>query len=145
MKDPSLALRTAYYTALNGNITYNNATVGVYDHVPQTVVYPYILLGNQTSIDDSDKEDFGTDHTMLVEIITGYSTGYKGGGFTAADTIGEDVMELIIVSGSHLDLSADGYNVYYTSLVLNENFQENTSTHKIFRKIIRIRHSIQEL
>lgn len=145
MKDPSLSLRTAYYTALNGNITYNSSAVNIYDHIPQTEVYPYILLGNQTNVDDSDKEDFGTDHTLLVEIVSGYSKGYKGGGFTAVDTIGEDVLELIITGTGHLDLSADSLNCFYSSLVLSENFQENTDTHVIYRKVMRIRHYIQEL
>ena len=47
----SKAIRTAYFTALNGNVTYNGNDVPLFDAyaIPDGVTYPYILLSSQTS------------------------------------------------------------------------------------------------
>lgn len=50
MADPSFAVQKAIYTALNGNITINGSpgqNVPVYDHVPQSAVYPYVTLDSE--------------------------------------------------------------------------------------------------
>jgi len=48
----SKAIRTAYYSALSGNVTHNANIVPVYDvyAVPENVDMPYILLSTQVAV-----------------------------------------------------------------------------------------------
>jgi len=48
----SKAVRTAYYNALDGNVTHNGSPVPVFDvyALPEEVEMPYILLSTQVDI-----------------------------------------------------------------------------------------------
>ncbi len=62
MKDADFILRKAYTTALAGNVLSNGKVVPVYDRVPNDVKPPWIKFGQQATIDDSDKDQFTTEH-----------------------------------------------------------------------------------
>jgi len=68
----SKAVRTAYFTALDGNVTFNALPVPVFDAyaLPDGVSYPYILLSSQTSNQLTIKRCKRYNTSVLVDIVT---------------------------------------------------------------------------
>lgn len=141
MKIPSKELQTAYYQALNENIIYDGQTVPVFDVIPPDTEYPYIVLGDQTIAEDTDKTSFGTEIVFTIQVVTGFEGIY--GGKSEAYEISNDVIEAIRTrSGSYLSLN--GFNNYVTELDSSVILQEVTETHILFTNTIRFRHKIEE-
>lgn len=69
----SKAIRTGYFSVLDGNITHNGDVVPVYDAfaVPEDVTYPYILLSTQNNIQRIIKRCKVYDSSILIDIVTG--------------------------------------------------------------------------
>ena len=57
MKDPSDDIRDWLYTTINGHVTYGGSNVPVYTFPPENVVYPYIVLGEQSGEGEEGKKD----------------------------------------------------------------------------------------
>lgn len=71
MKDTKSAVRKAFYTLLNGQLSYNGSDVPV--SADRSIIYGtsdfYVLLGNQDETDDSTKNDFTSTSTITIDII----------------------------------------------------------------------------
>lgn len=133
----SKAIRTAYFQALNGNITYNSNDVPIYDvyAIPEGVTYPYILLSSQTSSQISVKRCKRYNTTLLVDIVTGNQQPIGRG---QSEDIAEQV-ENIVTPGTfvELDLSTYGYQLLNTELESNTDLSSKNDTYYIFRKLLR--------
>ena len=141
MKLPSKQVQIAYYTALNGNVTYNSAEVPVYDVVPTASSYPYIVLGDQIINDrPSTKDSFITDVTMQVDVVTGFEGNY--GGKSQMYDISSDVTDII---RTRVPLSLTGFTMITSTLDLASIIVEQTDTHILYINRIRFRHLIQEI
>ena len=71
----SWELQKTVYTALTGaSITdYNgDAITGVFDDVPESTAYPYIVIGEETAIDSSAKDKDIFEHTLTIHIWSQY-------------------------------------------------------------------------
>lgn len=145
MKDASLALRTGYYNVITG-ITYNGSPLAAYDSLaPDSVQldesFHYVILSSQTTTPNYNRQGFVTECTMLLDVVTGY---VGTGGRKAADEISDKILQSVRpLTGE--GVSATGFRLQNTQLVSIDDFVEVSDTHKIFRKLIRIRHQLCEL
>lgn len=142
ISDCNDAMLTAYYSALNGNLS----GVNIYDsYVPDDEEnlnqdFKYVLLSTTTSLSDNDKTQQGWDFTLLIDVVTGFRNNARR---KELDAICEDIMPLIYpASGSYL--SPTGFKVITTEIIGNEDLIEETDNFIAFRRLIRVRHLIRQ-
>ena len=71
MKDPSDDIRDWMFTVLNGTVSYGGRVVPVYSFPPQTVTYPYIVIGEQSSEgEEGSKDKYMMDLATQVHVYT---------------------------------------------------------------------------
>jgi len=132
----SKAVRTAYFTALNGNITFNSNVVPVFDAyaVPDGIPYPYILLSSQTSNQLQIKRCKRYNSGILIDIVTG-----------STDLIGredsEDIAEQIenIINPNtfiDIDLSSYGYQLMNTIRENDTDLSDKNNLYYVYRKLM---------
>lgn len=140
MNDPKTLLQTAYFTLLNGNLTYNSVNVPVYDRVPDNAVYPHVVLGHYTSTDDSDKSSFGENMTVTLHVVDRYIN--SSGSRKAINSVTGQIKQIIRVRP--VPISIAGFNVG-TSYIDNESSNEEiTDTYLYIYNNIRFRHLIEQ-
>lgn len=142
MKDLSSVLRTAYYSRLNGNLTYNSSNVPVYDRVSNTVSYPFVLLGEFRDTDDSDKTFYAHNCTQEVEVITAFDGNH--GGKKASDNISDQIIERIRTRSSGYMVLNSSFNMTTTTLDETFTLTEEAGEHIVYRRVIRFRHLVDE-
>lgn len=141
MNLPSRLLQVAYYSALNGNVSYGGSAVPVYDMVPPTANYPFIVLGSQNVIESNFNSDKRiTEVVFDVDVVTGFEAG---GGKSQAYDISDTVIGLIRKTpGQYLSLS--GFVMVTAVLESTVTLQEQSETHILYINKLRFRHLIQE-
>lgn len=141
----SKAIRTAYFTALDGQITFNSNVVPVFDAyaVPDGVSYPYILLSSQTSNQLQIKRCKRYNSSILVDIVTGSTDPI---GRSDAEDIAEQV-DAIINPGTFvdLDLSSYGYQLGNTTRDNDTDLTDKNNIYYIYRKLLTYNHLIVKL
>lgn len=71
MKDPIKFIRNAYYTALDGNITYNGSTIPVYDEeADETGGDYYIIISTIVDADLPNKGKFMNEIEVLIDVVS---------------------------------------------------------------------------
>lgn len=186
MKNPSVALQTAYYETLYGRedaytdavidalvafepslvcpcsvgatgalyawvpnaesniatpIVHDGAYVAVVsDIAPTATATPYIVLGEQTAVDDADKEAFGAVMTQGVSIVTQFDG--DSGGKKLSSQLASVVTERIRTR-ERMDLSPD-FNMITATLDNLLTITERTPTTTIIRTELRFRHIIEQ-
>ena len=138
MTDPRILLQTAYFALLNGNLSYNSVNVPVYDRVPDNAVYPHVLIGQFTSVDDSDKSSFGENLTVSIHVVDRFknSAASRKSIFDISGQVKQ------IIRARPVPINIAGYHVG-TSYVDNENTNEEiTDTYLYLYNNIRFRHLI---
>jgi hypothetical protein len=139
MKDTGLAVRTAYYQALEGNVAVNGITVPVYDGAPSDAEFPYILLSTQDAnggLSLKDDECFNTEETILLDIVTGFPS--NTGGKKLSDLIANEILQIV-----HPKITIDAKEVH-TTFVAGTTLEEQDGAKKIFRRLLRFRHNIYQ-
>lgn len=141
MTNPSVALQTAYYTALTSPaITIDGTTINVYsDMAPTSATGSYIVLGQQTFVDDADKEAFGTQATQNVTVVTVFDSDM--GGKKLSSRISDVVMQRI---RTRARLTLTGYNMITSTLDSYLTISEQSATKTIIRAELRFRHIIEQ-
>lgn len=147
MRDLGLLLRTKLFERLNQTITYNNKLVKCYDYtaVSTQAEAPYILLGNfsSTEIGEGSKQSYGQECFHDIEIVTTFGNAY--GGRYAADSIADEVMQLIRTrQAGYLDLSPY-WQCISVQVDNTTNLQELQNSEMVVRRIIRFRFNIYEI
>jgi hypothetical protein len=163
MTNPSVALQTAYYEALTSpplsvsgavwqlltdqfgisEVVFSEGdVVGVFsDIVPDSeILSAYVVLGQQTFVDDADKTVFGAEATQNVTVVTSFQS--DAGGKRLSSLIANEVMKRIRVRQR---LPMIGYNMITATLDSYLTLTEQTSTTTLIRAEIRFRHIIEEL
>ena len=95
------ALQTTIYTALNVNAITTTLACGVYDEVIEGNTYPFITLGEETTIDYSTKTATGSETTINIHIWS----QYKGSKQT------KEIMDKIHDLLHDSNLSVTGFNL----------------------------------
>lgn len=144
MKNAGTALRKAYYTKLNGQITVRGAVVPVLAADELVSAKPYIMLTGQTGNDISGKGAWSDDRTILVDIVTSSAEGIAGP--AESEDIATQVCELIAPTDT-ADWPDVGPDFKMTTLqkISENDLVEGSATETVYRKLLRFRHQIHEL
>ena len=94
-------LQTAIYTALNVSAITTTLGCGVYDEVIEGNTYPFISLGEETTIDYSTMTAVGSETTINIHIWS----QYKGSKQT------KEIMDKIHDLLHDIDLTVTGFNL----------------------------------
>jgi len=132
----SKSVRTAYYSALDGNITFNSNIVPVFDAyaLPDGVPYPYILLSSQTSNQLSIKRCKRYNSSILIDIVTGSTDPI---GRSDAEDIAEQVDAIINPDTFiDIDLSIYGYQLGNTNRDNDNDLTDKNNLYYIYRKLL---------
>ena len=137
MKDPNLSLRNAYETALAG-MTFGSVSVPVYSmNTPlSNVPKKYVLLTNQTKVENKTGCGYWFDCTITVDIVTRYPNG--AGDVTFAMVVGEEIASRIQDS----TLSTSDFSVRETTQLSAEPLQQITQNENIYRYILIFQHKL---
>lgn len=73
MKTSAWPLHMAVYERLNTDTDLNNLITGVYDHVRETAVMPYVTIGEQTISTFDTKINSGENITLVLHGWSNYS------------------------------------------------------------------------
>lgn len=66
-------LQKAVFSELDGSVTgMGGASVSVYDDVPEDVTYPYIILGEETAVNNGSVTLDGVEHTLTIHAWSQY-------------------------------------------------------------------------
>lgn len=132
----SKAVRTAYFTALNGNILFESKVVPVFDAyaLPDGIPYPYILLSSQTSNQLRIKMRKRYNSSILIDIVTGSTDPI---GRSDAEDIAEQI-EFIVNPDTFidLDLSTYGYQLANTFRDGDNDLTDKNNMYYVYRKLI---------
>ena len=132
----SKAVRSAYFTALDGQIVFDSKIVPIFDAyaLSDGVSYPYILLSSQTSNQLKIKRCKRYNASILIDIVTG-----------STDPIGrsdaEDIAELIdnIINPDtfeDIDLNAYGYQLCNTNRDSDTDLTDKNNLYYVYRKLL---------
>jgi len=141
MNLPNKALQTAYYQALDGEISYGGSNVPVYDVVPEDADYPYIVFISQNVVEEPTKDDFGTEIVFELDVVTGFGGSF--GGKSMAYDISDDVVEAIRTRTANY-LSLSGFTMVTTTLDSSFIVQEQSETEILYINKLRFRHKINQ-
>tara|TARA_R100000935_G_C2736416_1_gene124097 strand:+ start:234 stop:632 length:399 start_codon:yes stop_codon:yes gene_type:complete len=95
------ALQTSIYNALNVSAITTTLACGVYDEVIEGNTYPFISLGEETTIDYSTMTAVGSETTINIHIWS----QYKGSKQT------KEIMDKIHDLLHDIDLTVTGFNL----------------------------------
>jgi len=142
MKDPTLAVRMAYYQLIKTALP----TVQVFDSiVTNDAPKQRIILGSQTYDDNSGTKDgFGGTVTIDIDIVHRQPIG--GGGGKWSDETANTIMQAVSPSKGVCALAVTGWNIITAAaqVVPFAPLEQPTSGDYIHRKIIRFTHQIFE-
>jgi len=72
MSDHSLELQKSIFNALDGDSNLQSLVTDVYDFVPENTAFPYVKVGEETSIDNGTKTLQGNEHTLVIHTFSRY-------------------------------------------------------------------------
>jgi|TARA_R110001592_G_scaffold58288_1_gene176724 hypothetical protein len=72
MSDHSLELQKSIFNRLDGDSTLQNLITDVYDFVPENTAFPYVKVGEETSLDNGTKTLQGNEHTLVIHTFSRY-------------------------------------------------------------------------
>ena len=64
----SFELGTTIYSTLTASTSLMNDVTGVFDDVPENTEYPYIVVGEETSVDNATKDLDGREYTIVIHV-----------------------------------------------------------------------------
>lgn len=137
MKDPNLALLNAYKTVLSG-MQFGSESVPVYSRSTPLKNTPkkYVLLTNQTKIQNKTGCGYWYDCTMTVDIVTRYPNG--NGDITFAMRVGEEIADRIQVATP----TVSDFSIRETAQLSTTDLVIETDAENIFRYIIIFQHKL---
>jgi hypothetical protein len=107
MRNPAPYLRKTLFTLLDGNVTYDGATVPVVESGSGDLVPYQIFIGEYSDGDRSNKHGFEADASQVVEVVGEQGTAVK----KHVDEIGDLVMNIIHPTTQSNLLSSTDFNV----------------------------------
>jgi hypothetical protein len=142
MKYPGVTIQQAYYDRLTSPAIHAmGKVVAVYsDMAPSKATRPYIVLGAQSGIDESDKTGFNLNFTQDVSIVT-FFDGDKGTKKVALD-IGNEVIKRMRTRS--FGFVGTAFNVVTATLDNSFTIVERVPGQTVVRMELRFRHFIQE-
>jgi hypothetical protein len=144
MLEPIQFIRKAIITRLTNNVVINGVTFGVYNRVPSSASFPYILVYSISSDEtDFNQTSYITETITRIEVVTRFASD-SGGELTANQAINR-ILELIRTrSNGYFDLSSDGFNVFTCVKESSTYMVDDERDHTYFRGIVEISNKIQQ-
>lgn len=155
MKSPVKTLKNAFYTLLNGNVTYTNSkgntsNVPIFKHTPKNTesgaaagkLFYYVEIAEITDIETANSSDTYThDCSVNLDVVVGFP------GFGSSD-IYHDIVDQVTqaintTKGDTLNLGAN-FKCLYLYLE-NTIHNEAEGTHKIITEQLRYRMEVDEI
>lgn len=97
--------QNALYTVLSNDSALSALITGVFDAVPQTQTFPYIVLGDMIQVPD---DSFGDETSHTYNITATLHIWSRAQGFAEALTINRQIYRLL--HRQHQNLSLNGYS-----------------------------------
>lgn len=150
MKDCFYQYRKGLYEALNGSITHDGSAVPVMEYAGFDQATPYIQILGMNAQPEDDHDTFSQVVTTDIQVITSHVGEIDDFGSKQADTIMDDVMELLISMGVTDDdrdknIEMDDFEDMGCSLV-NLTYESSYDGNKlIINKILTISTMIDEV
>ena len=150
MIDTFKPVRTAYYAALNGNVTVTvegaSTVIPVYSHVPDAADYPYIYIGNQSDtggdVETRTKGNrYATEHLIELFAVTGFQTADDNATKSIADDIASQVLQIVL---SDTPLIFTGVGHVTASYEGGTEETERNDTNLVITRQIVIRHLLSQ-
>lgn len=142
MREIGPDLRQGYITALAG-LQHNGQNVEVYDELaPADPGRYYIILLNQYDGDASTKDTFCNETHITLDIVTKVDLESNDG--SHRDAIADQVLQRVVKLNEHLGMGVN-FRIITTKKTLSKNLTVQVKDGRLFRKIITIKHIIQEL
>ena len=128
-------VRKAYWTALNNTITYKGALVSCYDtFAPDNAAFPYILVKNQTQVDDKDNQQNNYVTTIVLDVVTAAIAPY---GRLDADSIADSILQIVcLYPENYLQLQVG--KIVTAKLLQQTSLSSITDTNIVHREILTI-------
>lgn len=137
MKDPTFAIRSAYYALIRATLP----TITVYDAiVANDAPAKRIVLGSQTYEESGTKDGFGGVANIDVDIVSRFKLG--SGGSKWADETASAIMEAVSPEKGVVALEVDGWSVLTAEvqIIPFPPMEQPTSGEYIHRKVLRFTH-----
>jgi hypothetical protein len=130
MKTALFPLQASLFERLSNDTVLKLKIKGVFDDVPKDQAFPYISLGEDTSIDWSTKTDIGEEITHTLHVWS----RYKGKKET------KEIMNLILEALTQPLELASGFFVEFSKIELMEVFHDpdGVTRHGVMRLRFRI-------
>lgn len=140
MKDPSVALKNAYKTALD-NLSVNSRQTPFHKYLKEATATKYMYIAGLDIIDDSPKDSFQSIASITIACVAPFNNAY--GDTSEADDIADQVNQTINVkAGSYLSLT--GFFLITTSLENSSEFIREEKGETQLVRTLRFRHIIGE-
>lgn len=112
---PTLPIQTAVYTLLAADATLTTTLgAGVYDEVPETASYPYVVVGEAYETPDNAHDRYGRRTSITLHVWSDHD------GFSQAATIGSRVVELL----DHTPLTVSGWAHIVTRFEFSQTLRD---------------------
>lgn len=143
MREAFHHLRKKYIEAIDGNISVNGATVPIINRVPTGQGFPYIkIFSHQQEEADKNKTSFVAEMVTRFEVVTQFD-GDAGGEYEANQIV-DGVLD-IVRDRTNVDLSTEGFNVYYTNIDRVRYFEDYEEGKTYFRALIDVENRVEKI
>jgi hypothetical protein len=142
MLDTSNAVRQAYITALNGNITYDGVNVPVYGSTPfKTTPKKYVIISDIRETQDLNNNAFFNNVVVTLDIFAEqYMTNDNG----VVDNIASQIMQILMpVPGAKL-FSQTNHDIYPSERLSSRYLPLEKGQDFVARKIITISNLVNQ-
>lgn len=133
---PGKELQIAIYTALNADGTLGGLIDSIYDNVPDNAVFPYLVIGEFTSVTFDDKTSNGTNTTVTLHAFTQDRDKHLVHDILARTYDLLHTVELSVTGQTLIELRSDNFL---------QVFQENTGNNTTYHGVVRYRALTREL
>ncbi|MEK6479607.1 hypothetical protein WJR50_18830 [Catalinimonas sp. 4WD22] len=141
-KDPKLALRKAYYSAINYSINWEGMPIKPYSKVPEELDIYIKFAGQTNNTLSSTKTSYLSNSTITLDIVTKFHP--STGSFDIADIIANQLFAAVLEKGKPLTMD-DPFYIITSNLEFDETLKEEDSdTDIIYRRILRFQHLINQ-
>jgi hypothetical protein len=142
MLDTSNAVRQAYITALNGNITYGSVNVPVYGNIPfKTAPKKYVIISDIREVQDLNNNAFFNNVVVTLDIFAEqYMTNDNG----VVDNIASQIMQILMpVPGAKL-FAQTNHDIYPSQRLSSRYLPLQNGQNFVARKIITISNLVNQ-
>ncbi len=136
-------IRKKYIDLITGNIDINGTNVPIYNVVPIGENTPFIRIYSYIQEEiDYNNTNFNTECVTRIEPITSFIS--DSGGEYHLNLIIDGILSLIRTQ-TNIDLTAEGFNVYTTTIDKIRYFEDYKNDETYYRAIIEVANKVEKI